>query len=620
MSDSLYAEAAGAYAAGDFAAAIPLYDRIIARDPDHAEAYYKRGNALRQVGQFTAALQSYEQAIERQPDFAHAWCNRGVIEQHLGRRDAALKSYERAIELDAADSLAHANRGLLLQELARWQEALVSYDAAVVLDPTSLQAWFQRGNVLRYLGDLAAAQDSYERALELQPDHAASLFNRGVVLERTGRPRDALASYSAAIAANPGFSAAHFNRAGVLKGLGELEAALEAYDRAIAARADYAEAHANRGVVLHEMRRFDAALASYEHAIAIDPDYAEAHFNRGTLHRQLAQAQEALACYERAIAIRPAYAEAHYERAGMLLTCGDYAQGWQEYEWRWQCANRAALGDERQFAVPLWLGQEPIAGKRLLIHSEQGFGDTLQFCRFAKQLESLGAFVIIEVQAPLAGLLASLEGVAQLVVRGSALPACDYHCPIMSLGLALGITLENLPRSLRYLHADPSRVAAWQKRLGPRRRPRIGLAWSGNPRQNHDRYRSLPLAELIEFLPREFDYVCLQKEVRSEDEVTLKANPWISRPNIDFSETAALCDCLDLVISVCTSIAHLSGALARPTWVLLSYNADWRWLLQREDSPWYPTVKLYRQPSFGDWRGVLGRLPGDLRKGLATLA
>jgi len=614
MSDSLYAEAAAAYAAGDFARAIPLFDRLIAREPDHAEAYYKRGNALRALGQFTAALSSYEQAVAHRPDFAHAWCNRGVIEQHLALREAALSSYERARALDPGDSFANGNLGLLLQELGRWREALASFDAALALDPSALQIWFQRGNVLRQLGEFDAALESYEQTLALQADHAAALFNRGVLLERTGRPREALASYTEAVAANPGFAEAYFNRAGVLKGLSALAAALDDYDRAIAARADYAEAHANRGVILQESLRFDSALESYDRAIALRPDFAEAYFNRGTLHRQLARWDAALANYDRAIAIRPAYAEAHYERAGVLLSFGDYANGWNEYEWRWKCANRAVLGEERSFGVPLWLGEEPIAGKRLLIHSEQGFGDTLQFCRFARQLAALDAIVILEVQAPLAGLLASLEGVAHLVVRGDALPACDYHCPIMSLGLALKITLENLPRLARYLRADTARVVACRKRLGRTDRPRIGLAWSGNPRQNHDRYRSLRLADLIEYLPREHAYFCLQKEVRPEDEATLAANSWISRPDIDFSETAALCECLDLVISVCTSIAHLSGALGRPTWVLLSFNADWRWLLERDDSPWYPTAKLYRQSAFGDWHGVLARLATDLRQ------
>jgi tetratricopeptide (TPR) repeat protein len=616
MSDSLHAEAAAAYAAKDFARAVPLYDRLIAREPGHAEAYYKRGNALRALGQLAAALASYEQAIARRPEFAEAWCNRGVVEQHLARHEAALSSYERAIALAPTDSLAHANRGLLLQELGRWSEALGCFDAALALDPSALQVWFQRGNVLRQLGDFSAALASYEQTLALQADHAAALYNRGVLLERTDRAHEALASYTSAIAAQPEFAEAHYNRAGVLKVLGELEAALESYDRAIAVRADHARAYANRGVVLQELRRFDAALESYDRAIALRPDYAEAWFNRGTLHRQLARWEAALASYERAIAIRPDYAEAHYERAGLLLSHGDYSNGWREYEWRWQCANRAVLGEERSFGVPLWLGRESIAGRRLLVHGEQGLGDTLQFCRFIQRLAVLGAIVIFEVPAPLAALLASLDGVTELVVRGSPLPACDYHCPLMSLPLALGITLDNLPRTVRYLHPDRSRVAAWRNRLGPSEGPRIGLAWSGNPRQNHDRYRSLRLADLIEYLPREFAYFCLQKEVRPEDETTLAANPWIARPDTDFSETAALCDCLDLVISVCTSIAHLSGALGRPTWVLLSFNADWRWLVDRDDSPWYPNVKLYRQSSFGDWRDVLRRVSFDVRSAL----
>jgi hypothetical protein len=274
------------------------------------------------------------------------------------------------------------------------------------------------------------------------------------------------------------------------------------------------------------------------------------------------------------------------------------------------------MGANRQFDEPLWIGQTSIAGKRLLIHSEQGLGDSLQFCRFAREVADLGAIVILEVQAPLANLLRSLEGLSELVVCGARLPQFDYHIPIMSLPLALRKTLQTLAQPNRYLHSDPAKVAEWRSRLSEDTRPKIGLAWSGNPRQTHDRHRSLRLADLIGYLPREYRYFCLQTEIRAADEATLAANPWIYRwpGDLDFSETAALCDCLDLVISVCTSLAHLSGALGRPTWVLLAFNAEWRWLQDRADSPWYPSARLYRQPSFGDWPSVLGRLAGDLRE------
>jgi len=271
----------------------------------------------------------------------------------------------------------------------------------------------------------------------------------------------------------------------------------------------------------------------------------------------------------------------------------------------------------RNFTQPLWLGKESIAGKRLLIYSEQGLGDALQFSRFATAVAGLGASVILEVQAPLASLLESLEGVSRVIVDGSPRPECDYRCPLLSLPLALKTRIDTIPAATRYLRSDAAKVARWRTRLGDRSRPRIGLTWSGNPKQGNDRNRSILLADWVDHLPREFEYVCLQKDIRPADQEILAANPWISRLDGDlhtFSDTAALCECLDLVISVCTSVAHLSGALGRPTWVLLPFNPDWRWLLDRDDSPWYPTAKLYRQQAIGDWDGVFTRVAADLRK------
>lgn len=648
--DTLYAEATSAYQAKDFDRAIPLYERVIALQPDHAEAYYKRGNALKDLGQPAAALASYEEAIERKPDFAYAWCNRGVVQQSLALYDEALASYDRAIALDPADALVHANRGSLLQALSRWEAALVSYDRALALNPHLFQTWFQRGNVLKELQQPAAALASYHEAVKLKPNFTEAHYNRGVLLERTQQPRAALSSYDRAIALHPEFHQAHFNRAGLLQGLKEPEAALAGYDRAIAVKADYTEAYANRGVVLQELGRREAALASYDRAIAIRPDYAEAYFNRGTLFRaqmqwdaalanfdqaielkadyaaahceraavlmDLKQVDLALSSYDRAIAIQTDFAEAQYNRALALLLSGDYANGWASYEWRWKNVNRLSLSDERPFAQPLWLGQESITGKRLLLYSEQGLGDALQFGRFAKAVAELGARVILEVQAPLARLFERLEGVSQIIVEGSPRPEADYRCPLLSLPLALKTTLDTIPAATRYLRADDAKVAGWRTRLGDRRRPRIGLTWSGNAKHTNDRNRSFLLAAWIDHLPREFDYVCLQKDIRAPDLEILAANPWLTRFDEevrDFSDTAALCECLDLVVSVDTSVAHLSAALGRPTWVLLPFRPDWRWLLERDDSPWYPTAKLYRQQAIGDWHGVLTRVAADLR-------
>lgn len=647
--DVLYAEALEAYQCGDLGAAIRLFDRIIALQPGHADAYYKRGNSLKDLGQLAAALASYDQAVRLKPDFAYAWCNRGVVQQSLALNEAALASYDRAIALEPGDALAHCNRALLLQGMSRWESALASHDRALALDPKLFQVWFHRGNVLGQIQRAAEALASYENAVKLKPDYAEAHYNRAVLLERCGRQREALSSYDQAVAIFPGFHEAHFNRAGLLKRLTEHDAALAGYDRAIVAKPDYAEAFSNRGVLLQELGQLDEALASYERAIAIRGDYAEAYFNRGTLLRTSQQFEAALASFDRALAIKPDYAAAYCERAGVLLEVGrlpaaladyeratalqpdfaeanynrsqaqlldgDYKEGWRGYEWRWKNAERLKA-EVRLFDRPLWLGEEALVGKTLLLYCEQGLGDTLQFCRFTKAVAELGANVILEVQPALVSLLEKLEGVSRTIPEGSALPPFDYHCPLLSLPLALNITLDNLPAPKAYLHSEAAQLAKWQTRLGPRRRPRIGLAWSGNPNNGRDRNRSVRLGDLIEHLPGEFQYISLQTELRPADRVVLDATPELlnfSADLHDFSDTAALCDCVDLVISVCTSIAHLGAGLGKNTWVLLHFNADWRWLTGRDDSPWYPTAKLYRQPSMGDWQAVFARVGADLR-------
>jgi hypothetical protein len=299
-----------------------------------------------------------------------------------------------------------------------------------------------------------------------------------------------------------------------------------------------------------------------------------------------------------------------------LLFLGDFERGWRGYEWRWKNARRLAIGELRNFSQPLWLGEESLAGKRLLLHSEAGLGDTLQFCRYAPLAAALGATVYIEVQAPLVRILANLEGVQPPIPKGSPLPAFDYHCPMMSLPLAFKTTIETVPHAAQYLNADRARVAERRALLHDVGRPRVGLVWSGNPNNTIDPRRKIRLADLAASLPREFQYFSLQKDVRPEDRAALEENAFI-RPfdnTLDFVDTAALCECMDVVVTVDTSVAHLSAALGQRTWILLPFLPDWRWMREREDTPWYPSAKLYRQKVAGEWGEVFARVAADLRR------
>lgn len=424
----------------------------------------------------------------------------------------------------------------------------------------------------------------------------------------------AIQYYDEAIAADPSRAETYYKRANALRNLGRLEEAIAGYDAAIARKPDYAYAYCNRGVVQQSLGLFADAVASFDQAATLDPADPLVPYNRALLMQAQGRWDEALAGYDRTIALAPGHADAHFNRSLVQLFSGNFAQGWIDFEWRWKNAVRLGIGASASFSQPLWLGQESIAGKRLLLQSEAGLGDTLQFCRYATACAALGATVILEVQPALVGLLSTLEGVSQVIGKGEALPAFDYHCPLMSLPLAFKTTLDSIPATPRYLATDPAKVAQLRAALGARTRPRVGLIWSGNPNNPIDATRSIPLATWVPHLPRELQYFSLQHELREADQKTLAANAFILDPGkMSFVSVAAFCECMDVVLGVDTSVMHLSGALGHRTWVLLPFVPDWRWMRDRDDSPWYPSMRLYRQTVAGDWQDVFRRVATDLR-------
>jgi Tfp pilus assembly protein PilF len=466
---------------------------------------------------------------------------------------------------------------------------------------------------LQAQGDLARAQFIYEQILKAEPRHFAALIRLGVIAAQRDDPRKALYLFEKALEVEPLSALAHGNRGLALHQLRQLDAALASYERALAIDGDRADTLMNRANVLKDLQQWDAALAGYDRAIAIKPDYAEALSNSGYVLKELRRPDEALARYDRAIAIKPEYVSAHVNRGLTLLLTGDFERGWADYEWR------RNLPLVPRLPQPYWLGKEPIRGKTILLVSEQGLGDTLQFCRYAKCVAEQGCQVILDVQKPLLTLFARLPGVSRVTVNGHTPPKFDYWCSLMSLPLVFETRLDTVPFSEGYLRSDPARVAKWRMRLGERAKPLVGLAWSGSRTHYNDHNRSIALADLVRCLPPDFQYVTLQTDIRDSDKQTLRLNPHIlsfSAEQGDFADSAALCECMDLVISVDTSIVHLGGALGIETWVLLPYNADWRWLLDRTDSPWYSKAKLYRQGKMGGWEGVFAQL----NQGLAQLS
>jgi tetratricopeptide (TPR) repeat protein len=605
---------------GQMEAAAALYEEILAACPDNAETHYRYANVLKDQGALERAVAAYDRAIALRGDYAHAFCNRAVVLGQMRMLPEAVASYDRAIALDPTEALARCNRGMLLNAMGQKDAALASFSDAIASNAEFFPAHFCRAALLQERKQWAASLASYDRALALNARDATVYYNRGTILRELERWPDALASYDRSIALNGEFALAHAARAATLHHLNRLPEALDSYDRAIEIEPDAAAHHDGRGVVLHKLGRFELALASFNQAGALDPNSAQTCFNRGAMLEKLRDFAGAIASYHLAIARQPGFADACFNLALTSLRVGDFVTGWAQYEWRWRTHNGPISLVGRDFSQPLWLGGQYLAGKTILLYGEQGLGDSLQFCRYATLVAESGARVILEVPAPLASLCATLKGVTQVIPCGEPLPDFDVQCPLMSLPLACSTTLATVPAATPYINSEPRKVTAWQERLGAKTQPRIGLTWSGSQAARMHSERCFPLAQLSPHLSRDFQYVCVQTEITPADQQALVANCAIRQfPGElrDFSDTAALCDCLDLVISMDTSIVHLNGALGNKTWVLLPFDSDWRWLIDREDSPWYPTVRVFQQKFRGDWNEVFERVATELRREFA---
>ena len=453
------------------------------------------------------------------------------------------------------------------------------------------------------------------------PDSFETIYAEALAAATAKDFERAIPLYDRAIALSPDNAEPYYKRANALKDVGRLEAAVASYDQAIARKPEYAYAYCNRGVIQHRLGLVAEAVSSLDQALALEPNDAVAHYNRAMVLQDCSRWSDAVASYNRAIAINPQYADAQFNRALTLLYLGDFANGWPAFEWRWENAQRLGIAARRDYPQPRWHGRESLAGKRLVVYHEQGLGDTIQFCRYVTLAAAQGASVILEVPASLVNLLRTLEGVSHVVAMGSALPPFDYHCPLLSLPLAFNTTSDTIPAPPKYLSSDATKVARWHALLGERTRPRVGLIWSGNPNNHMDERRSIAFAALEAHLPAEFQYFCLQKDIRPADAAVLDANPLIfsyAAELRDFTDTAALCECMDVVLTVDTSVAHLSAAMGLRTWILLAFTPDWRWTHGRADSPWYPSATLYQQKSAGDWNEVLARVATDLRREFPT--
>src|ERR1700719_5296096 len=497
-----------------------------------------------------------------------------------GEFDKAERLYTAVLHLQPDHFDALHGLGLINYRRGRLDAALALIQAALKADLGRADGFASLGLVFHALKQFGRALKCYDEGLGIAPDDIELLNRRGVALLELSRPHEALENFERVLAADP----------------------------------DHLDALGNRGNALIKLNCPTEALLSYDQALTIAPDNAQLLTNRAAALRRLDRPHEAVTSARRALVSRPDFAQAKFVEGVARLTLGDFS-GWRGYEARWGVGFLAA--HRRSFAAPLWLGESSLDGKTILLHAEQGFGDTLQFVRYAPLLAARGANVVLEVQPELARLLAPLPGLAAVIARGQPLPRFDCHCPLLSLPLAFGTELATIPAKIPYIAPADQDVALWRERL-PHRRPLIGLVWSGERSHDNDRNRSLCLETLLPlFKTSDVTFVSLQHEVRDEDICLLQEQSAIVHVGgrfRDFADTAAVISLLDAVISADTAVAHLAGALGKPLLLLLPFGADFRWLRERDDTPWYPTARLFRQPAFGDWASAIDVLRHELAR------
>ncbi|WP_395666665.1 tetratricopeptide repeat protein [Methylocella sp.] len=589
--------------------ALACFEAVLALRPDDAGAFFNKGSTLQKLGRFAEALSAYEAAAGFGPPDPETELNRGNVLQRLGRLEEALACYDRAARRPNGYPQAHFNRGIALQGLGRPAAALVAYDAALALDPRYCEALCNRGNILHELGRLDEAFSAYAEALRIRPAFVPALVNRANICLRWGRLDQALRCCEEALKQDPRHPQAQGLRGEALRRLGRPDEALGALEAAIAVRPEAPDAWLNRGNALQELDRLDEAIASYHEALRLRPDYPEALSSLGVALKERGEVDAALACFDRALESRPHFADARNNRAGALLLKGRLREGFEDFESRWSRSNAPAR--PIVCAAPQWNGEE-LAGKSILVHDEQGLGDLIQFCRYLPMLERRGARVDLICRASMRRMLRSLGGGLRFVEATQASGPYDFSCPLMSLPRGFATELGAVPAATPYLVADPEACAAWAKTLGDDGF-RIGVCWRGSAAINLKRgFAPEALAPL-----KAIAGVRLISLMRGDGVDVTGADGSMLVEGLGASYDAgpdAFLDCAavmahcDLIVTSDTAVAHLAGALGRPTFLALRQAADWRWLLEREDSPWYPSMRLFRQTVRDDWAPVFARV------------
>jgi len=519
--------------------------------------------------------------VQVQPNNTDALYLLAEISYRVGNYDSAIHYLRNALQYDPSNAEAYSNLGFILQGRGQPDEAVQCYQKALQLNPHLPEAHSNLGNIFKDKAQFDEAIRCYQRALQLNPDVPEVYSNLGIALQKAGRTDEAVAYCRKAVELSPRNATTHYNL----------------------------------GIAFQENRQLDEAIPCYQKASELAPDDAGIYNNLAFALQENRRPYEALPYYRKAIQLDPNYATAHWNLSLALLLTGNFREGWREYEWRWEIEYLAS--SRRNFEQPLWDGSD-INGRTILLHAEQGFGDTIQFVRYASLVAGRGVKIIFECPGELAVLLRSVEGIEQVVVRGEKLPEFDVHCPLLSLPLALDTTLETIPAKVPYIKSDASLTEKWKDKIKyDNSGIKIGIVWAGNPGFKQNCYRNIPL-EIIALLSLVPGVTLYSLQMGKEAQEAKNPPDGLKLIDLtedihDFSDTASLIENLDLIVSVDTAVAHLAGALGKPVWTLLAFSPEWRWLLNREDSPWYPTMRLFRQSSPRDWRTVIDRVICEIR-------
>lgn len=601
------------YQAGNYHQAGEILKKVLEVAPDSAELHNNLGLVLQRDSKVDEAIEHFRRAIELDPESADLHYNLGNALKDKKQFDDAIQSYQSALQYNPSLTEALNNIGIAFYEKGCFDEAILYFQKALKMREDYAEAYFNMGNAFHKKKQLDRAVASYRKALEINPALYEAYNNLGLIFNEHGNLTEALSNYRKSLQMKPDFAKAYYNLGTVLCKQKKFDEAITSFKRALQLNPDIENAHLNLGIALQEKGLPDEALSSYQKALQQSPDSIDALMNLGIALHKKQRLDEAISVFRKILKLKHDDAEAHWNLSVSLLLAGNLRDGWREYEWR----KHVKEFEKREFSKPRWEGED-LKGRDILLYAEQGIGDTIQFVRYAPLVALKGARVFLECQKELSPLLNGADGVQEVIERGKDLPEFDMHCSLLSLPMILGTTIETIPAQVPYIKTDDRSAGHWMENMQKKASVlRVGLAWAGNPEYRHDQFRSCslrslnPLAKIGGIV-----YYSLQKGPAAIEAKSLPDG--LNLINYmddvhDFADTAAIIQNLDLVISVDTAVAHLAGALGKPVWTLLPYTPDWRWMLNREDSPWYPTMRLFRQPKHGEWGSAIEWVVEELK-------